>query len=141
MMLKTAGCAHRNCGAQEKVWLPYFYKGREGGSNTEHPYCAECGPVKNLSSERPRQIGYSINLIAKLGIRYKIGSSSGPLNGTRNATAESGRFLRNGQKSGEEALLGIAKKCLNVPERAIVELMTFIEKDGNRRCSYLPTWA
>ena len=66
-----AGCVHKDCGTKVKVWLPYFYKGRVRGLKP-HPYCAECGLVKNLSSERPHQIGYFINLIAVLGKHYKI---------------------------------------------------------------------
>jgi hypothetical protein len=115
-------CAHRDCGTREKVWLPYFYKGRERGLKP-HPYCAECGLVKNLSSERPRQIGYFINLIAKIGSHYKIAQVQVRLmvlEMQRQGLEDSYGIDRQQQ---EKLFLEIAKRYLNVPERVILELM------------------
>ena len=64
-------CDHTSCGLAEKVWLPYIFRGRECGLKP-HPYCVKCGAVKNLSSEKPREIGYYMNVISDLGKRIKI---------------------------------------------------------------------
>jgi len=115
-------CAHRDCGTQEKVWLPYFYKGRERGLKP-HPYCAECGLVKNLSSERPRQIGYFINLIAKIGNRYKIAQVQVRLMVLEMQQQGLEDSYGMDRQQQEKLFLKIAKRCLNVPERVILELI------------------
>ena len=66
-----SGCEHKISGSREKIWLPYYFEGRERGLKP-HPYCIECGLIKNLSSDRPRSIGYFMNLIAELGEHHKI---------------------------------------------------------------------
>jgi hypothetical protein len=117
-----ADCAHRNCGTQEKVWLPYFYQGRDRGLKP-HPYCADCGLVKNLSSERPHQIGYFINVIAELGRHYKIAKVQirlMVLEMQRQGLEDSYGMDRQQQ---EKLFLDMAKRILNVPERALAELL------------------
>jgi hypothetical protein len=120
--LDMDSCIHKNCGTTEKVWLPYSYNGRERGLKP-HPYCTECGLVKNLSSERPRQIGYFINLISELGSLYKI------------AQVQVRLMVLEMQKQGfndsygmdrgqqEELFVDIATRCLNIPERVVAELL------------------
>lgn len=79
--------------------------------------------MKNLSSERPRQIGYFINLIAEIGRRYKIAQVQ-----VRLIVLE---MLRQNLKDSygmdrqqlEKPFLEIAKRYLNIPERAIVEFL------------------
>jgi len=66
-----ASCEHKTCGSSEKVWLPFLYRGMECGLKP-HPYCAECGLIKNLSSEKPRKAGFYINVISTLSNRTKI---------------------------------------------------------------------
>ena len=66
-----SGCEHKRSGSREKIWLPYYFEGRIRGLKP-HPYCTECGLVKNLSSDKPRSICYFMNLIADLGERHKI---------------------------------------------------------------------
>lgn len=63
---KEMGCEHRDCGAKERVWLPYKYRGMERGLKP-HSFCIKCGLVKNSSSDRPRRLGYYINIVASLG--------------------------------------------------------------------------
>ncbi|NPV63884.1 MAG: hypothetical protein HPY61_14885 [Methanotrichaceae archaeon] len=62
---------HRSCGNQEKVWLPFEYMGREQGLKA-HLFCTKCGLVKNGSSDKPRRLGYYINLVAELGKEVKV---------------------------------------------------------------------
>jgi len=59
-------CEHKISGSREKLWMPYCFEGRERGLKP-HPYCTECGLIKSLSSEKPRSLGYFMNLIAALG--------------------------------------------------------------------------
>ena len=66
-----SGCEHKISGSREKIWLPYYFEGRERGLKP-HPYCIECGLIKNLSSDKPRSLGYFMNLIAELGRRHKV---------------------------------------------------------------------
>jgi hypothetical protein len=119
---KMVDCAHRSCGTKEKVWLPYVYEGRDRGLKP-HPYCAECGLVKNLSSERPRQIGYFMNLIAQLGQNYKIAKVQirlMVLEMQRQNIEDSYGMDRQQQ---EKLFLDLAKKHLNIPERVVAELL------------------
>ena len=116
------GCTHKNCGNQEKVWLPYFFQGRERGLKP-HPYCAECGLVKNLSSERLHQIGYFINLIAELGRHYKIAQVQVRLmvlEMQRLGMADSYGMDRQQQ---EALFVEIANRCLDIPQRVIAEIL------------------
>lgn len=115
-------CEHKNCGNSEKVWLPYYYEGRERGLKP-HPYCAECGLVKNLSSERPRDLGYYMNLLAALGKQIKITQIQ-----TRLIVLEMQRQVLDDsygldRHQQEKLFVEIVVKHLNVPERKVLELL------------------
>ncbi len=61
-------CKHEDCGAAEKVWLPYEFEGRSRGLKP-YPYCIHCGAVKNISpDDRAKPMGYYINALAKMPI-------------------------------------------------------------------------
>ncbi len=64
-------CDHKDCGAKEKVWLPYNYKGLERGLKP-HVFCIKCGLVKSSSSDKPRRLGYYKNIVAALSEIVKI---------------------------------------------------------------------
>jgi hypothetical protein len=117
-----ADCVHKNCGTTEKVWLPYSYNGMERGLKP-HPYCTECGLVKNLSSARPRQMGYFINLISELGRHHKIAQVQVRLmvlEMQRQGLADSYGMDRQQQ---EKLFVVIATRCLNIPERVIARIL------------------
>ena len=59
-------CAHKSCGRNDKVWLPFEIAGENKGLKL-HPYCVHCGSVKNISSDRARNIGYYVNVLARMG--------------------------------------------------------------------------
>ena len=59
-------CAHKSCGSNDKVWLPFEVTGINKGLKS-HPYCVRCGSVKNISSDRARSIGYYVNVLARMG--------------------------------------------------------------------------
>jgi hypothetical protein len=117
-----AGCEHRNCGSTEKIWLPYFFEGRERGLKP-HPYCADCGLVKNLSSQRPRDLGYYMNIVGELGKRFKITQIQ-----TRLIALEMERLDLNDiygldRRQQEKLFVNIVTRYLSVPERVIMELL------------------
>ncbi|NPV62359.1 MAG: hypothetical protein HPY61_06990 [Methanotrichaceae archaeon] len=115
-------CDHKSCGSTEKAWLPYYYQGRARGLKP-HPFCAECGLVKNLSSDRPREIGFFLNVLAELGKHYKIAAVQ-----TRLMVLEMERQAMDDgygmdRMQQEELFVDIAVRMLNVPERALRELL------------------
>ncbi len=57
-------CIHEDCGAKEKVWLPFVARGMYRGLKP-HPYCKHCGLIKNIG-DRAKNIGYYINIIANM---------------------------------------------------------------------------
>jgi hypothetical protein len=116
-------CQHKISGSREKVWLTYYFEGRERGLKP-HPYCIECGLIKNLSSEKPRSIGYFMNIIAELGVRHKIAKIQ-----TRIIALEMERLTFEDKfgmdrKQQEDLFVEITTRILNVPARAVLELLT-----------------
>ena len=55
-------CEHLICGKEERVWLPT--QDHRYGSLEKHPWCKTCGLVKNISDDRPRKIGYWMNIFS-----------------------------------------------------------------------------
>ena len=117
-----SGCEHRISGSKEKVWLPYYHEGRERGLKP-HPFCVECGLIKNLSSERPHSIGFFMNALAELGKRYKITKIQ-----TRLIVLEMEKQTLNDnfgfdRQQQEKQFVEMAAMILNVPPRIIYELL------------------
>jgi hypothetical protein len=117
-----ADCAHRSCGTQEKVWLPYIYEGGDSGFK-QHPYCAECGLVNNLSSEWPHQIGHFINMIALIRQRYKVAQVQVRLLVLEMQRQNIEDAYGMDRRHQESLFLDLANRYLNVPARAITELL------------------
>ncbi len=117
-----ASCEHKNCGSSEKVWLPYNFDGRERGLKP-HPYCSDCGLVKNLSSQRPRDLGYYMNIIGELGKRYKITQIQTRLIALEIDKQELFDAYGLDRKQQEKLFVNIVTKHLNIPERIILELI------------------
>lgn len=116
-----SGCEHKLSGSREKIWLPYYFEGRVRGLKP-HPYCTECGLVKNLSSDKPRSIGYFMNLIADLGERHKIAKIQMRLIVLEmERLALDDKFGMDRQQQ-EDLFVDIATRILNVPEKAVSEL-------------------
>jgi hypothetical protein len=68
-------CNHHDCGNSEKVWLPYVV-GEHSYALISHPFCTECGMVKNISPDRAVGIGYFINVLSRIDEHLKIPGSS-----------------------------------------------------------------
>jgi hypothetical protein len=117
-----AGCEHKNCGSSEKVWLPYIFEGRDRGLKP-HPFCADCGLVKNLSSQRPRDLGYYMNIVGELGKRFRITQIQTRLIALEMDRQELSDAYGLDRQQQEKLFVEIVIKYLNVPERAVLELM------------------
>lgn len=111
-------CDHRSCGIAEKVWLPYTFRDRKCGLKP-HSFCIKCGSIKNLSSEKPRDIGYYINVVSDLGKRIKISQSQVRLIAQELDRLEIGDKYTIDRYTQEQLFIKIAKKYLNVSEQLI----------------------
>ena len=62
-------CNHDNCGREERIWL----NSNEPYSDVElHPWCVHCGLIKNVSDDRPKKIGYWMNVLSLVEKDYNI---------------------------------------------------------------------
>ncbi len=117
-----SGCEHKMSGSREKVWLPYYFEGRERGLKP-HPYCIECGLIKNLSSERPRSLGYFMNLISELGSRHKIAKVQVRLIAMEMEKLQMDDKFGMDRKQQEDLFVDITTRILNIPPRVVFELL------------------
>jgi hypothetical protein len=117
-----SGCEHKLSGSREKVWLPYYFDGRERGLKP-HPYCTECGLIKNLSTEKPRSTGYFMNLVAELATRHKIAKIQMRLIAMEMDRMQLDDKFGMDKTQQEDLFIEIATRILNVPARAIYELL------------------
>jgi hypothetical protein len=117
-----SGCEHRISGSREKIWLPYYFEGRERGLKP-HPFCVECGLIKNLSSERPRSIGYFMNIIADLGNRYKIAKIQTRLIALEMEKQALDDKFGMDRMQQEDLFVEIVARILNIPARVVYEYL------------------
>lgn len=110
-----AMCEHKSCGSSEKVWLPYVFQGRELGLKP-HPYCSDCGAVKNLSSERPRELGFYMNVVVSLSKNYKITQVQKRLIALEMDGLDLDDKYTLDRHQQEKLFIEIVKKYVNVPE-------------------------
>lgn len=115
-------CDHIGCGLAEKVWLPYTFKGRECGLKP-HPYCIKCGAVKNLSSEKPRDIGYYMNVISEVGKRIKISQAQIRLIAQELNRLELNDKYAIDRYTQETLFIQVAKRYLNISDQLIKSLL------------------
>jgi len=68
-------CQHESCGREERIWLPTYEwasndtrnTGNSGRSDAAlHHWCKLCGCIQNISDDRPRKMGYWINILSKI---------------------------------------------------------------------------
>ena len=119
---KEVNCDHKTSGSKEKIWLPYIYQGRARGLKP-HPYCIECGLVKNLSSDRLHSIGFFMNLIADLGKRHKITKIQIRLIVLEMEELALEDKFGMDRKQQEDLFVEIATRILNLPARVVLELL------------------
>jgi hypothetical protein len=111
-------CEHKSCGIAEKVWLPYVFQGRELGLKP-HPYCSECGAVKNLSSERAREIGFYVNIVVALSKDYKIAQVQKRLIAMEMIRLDLDDKYALDRHQQENLFIEIVRKYVNIPEHIL----------------------
>lgn len=55
---------HSDCGSRERLWLPADH--REAATAARHPFCLECGTVKNITMPQAKPLGYYLDGLANL---------------------------------------------------------------------------
>jgi hypothetical protein len=115
-------CKHKDCGSGEKIWLPYIHRGRARGLKP-HPYCIHCGYVKNLSPEKPRDVGYYMNLLACMGNQYKIAKVQMRLIAFEMQKEHLSDAYAMDRHQQEKLFIKIVRRTLNIPERKLQELL------------------
>lgn len=76
-------CSHESCGREHRIWLPKtltWSKTTRTTSNGRsdvslHYWCALCGCVQNMSDDRPKKMGYWINILSKMAREYSVTQS------------------------------------------------------------------
>jgi hypothetical protein len=61
-------CYHKSCGREYQEWLPIF----DCSDIARHPWCINCGQVKNITDDRGKKLGYWMNILSKLELYYSI---------------------------------------------------------------------
>jgi hypothetical protein len=115
-------CKHKSCGCSEKVWMTYYFDGRDQGLKT-HFHCTQCGLIKNSSSDRPRSIGFFMNLVTELGKHHKIAQVQIRLINQEMEKLGIDDSYGFERKQQEKLFVKIATMILNVSEREILELL------------------
>jgi hypothetical protein len=118
-------CDHLDCGNLEKVWLPYILREQHIGLKS-HPYCIDCGMVKNIGSDRAKSRGYFFNVISMIDKKLKLPGSSVRMRLIAKDLEKIEDFddaysmSRYGQ---EKIIIGLVKKYYQIPERTIKEFL------------------
>lgn len=117
-MFREMGCEHKSYG--DVVWLPCEYRGRSIGLKP-HPYCAECGLVKNISSDRSKPLGHYLNILGYLGQSYNLAQVQ-----VRLISKELEGFDDNygfSKSQQDEVFLKAVLKYTRIPERYITDAL------------------
>jgi len=68
-------CSHKDCSREHRIWLPETVTFSEdprtpSGANRSdvslHYWCSLCGCIQNISDDRPKKIGYWINILSEI---------------------------------------------------------------------------
>ena len=63
-------CVHTSCNKVQRLWL---HETRCITSDVSlHRWCVLCGAVQNITDDRPRKIGYWMNVLWKLEKRFSL---------------------------------------------------------------------
>ena len=57
-------CNHERCGREKYIWFPTSHTNH--AEILKHPWCKHCGVLENISDDKPKKIGYWINIFAKI---------------------------------------------------------------------------
>ena len=59
-------CKHISCPAKRGAWLPLITSVGFNAYLKRHPYCQECGTVKNISGDKAKTIGFYTDVLAAM---------------------------------------------------------------------------
>jgi len=62
-------CNHESCGCEEKIWFP---TDNSFSDITLHPWCVHCGLIKNISEDKAHNIGYWLNVLARIKDNFSL---------------------------------------------------------------------
>ena len=74
-------CSHKDCGREHRIWLPETIASSDdtrtpsstGRSDVSlHHWCVLCGCIQNISDDRPKKMGYWINVLSKMAREYHL---------------------------------------------------------------------
>ena len=63
-------CSHQGCPQDQKLWLPVDISGH--GDVVRHEWCVSCGVVKNVSDDRPRKLGFWMNMLSFIAFHFGL---------------------------------------------------------------------
>lgn len=115
-------CNHKNCGDKEMVWLPFKSRDLECGLKPHH-FCAECGLVRISNSDKPKRLGYYINIVADMSKKVKITKVQMRLISLELQRAEIDDIYSMDKNLQESLFIHIVKKYVNVAEQTVHEFL------------------
>ncbi|MFX0135425.1 MAG: hypothetical protein ACFFDN_17410 [Candidatus Hodarchaeota archaeon] len=59
-------CKHVSCSPKRGVWLPLIINVGFNAHLKKHPYCEECGIIKNIGGDKAKSIGYYTNVLTAI---------------------------------------------------------------------------
>jgi len=63
-------CSHIDCSRDKRDWLNV--NSHPGSDIKLHPWCKNCGIVKNISDDKCYSIGFWMNVLSRISNRYSI---------------------------------------------------------------------
>ena len=118
-------CNHIDCGSAEKVWLPYLVREHNSGLKS-HPFCIQCGAVKNIGSDKAKNRGYFINIISQIEKYLNIPGSSVRVRLVVKDIEKIEDFddaYSMSKYNQEKIFIGILKKYCQIPDRIIEQFL------------------
>lgn len=64
-------CNHENCGREHRIWLPIASENNKGDVHL-HPWCINCGQIRNISDDKGKKVGYWINMLSRINSHLPI---------------------------------------------------------------------
>lgn len=118
-------CDHVDCGNIDKVWLPYMIRERPIVLKS-HPYCVQCGMVKNIGSDRAKGTGYFINALSHIEKHLNLPGSSIRMRLVAKELEKIEDFEDDysmSKYSQEKIFICIIKKYYHLPDRTIQQFL------------------
>ena len=114
-------CEHKDCGNIDKIWLPFMVKQAPQGLRS-HPFCVNCGMVRNVGSDRARRTGYYLNILSRMEQSLKTPGAKVRMRLVAKELEASDDFDDTYSMSGyaqERIFTDIVKKYFQIPENVI----------------------